>query len=276
MRALLICLVLSVAGPAAAQPALELPAASAKAKVEQRVGITDFSVDYSSPGVKKRKIWGELVPFDKPWRAGANAPTKLTASRDFSFGGTAVKAGSYSVFAIPSKTTWVVLLNSDVNATQDSRDAAKDVAKVTVKPIVVGQPRERLTYLFSDTTDTSTQLDLEWERMRIRVPITVDTKKFVTAGIDRAVADAWRPHFAAANYHHELGETDKAMALVDKSIAIQPTWRNEWLKAQLLQKKGNKAEAKAASERAMNLGKGDEIFEKFVKPDVVKTVAGWK
>src|SRR5215468_6614573 len=75
---------------AAAQGMTELPAPSPKARVEQRVGITDVSIDYSSPGVKGRKIWGEVVPYDKVWRAGANAPTKLTVSRDFAFGGTAV------------------------------------------------------------------------------------------------------------------------------------------------------------------------------------------
>src|SRR5258707_1135501 len=106
-----------------AQGAIELPAPSPKARVEQRVGITDLSIDYSSPGVKGRKIWGEVVPYDKVWRAGANAPTKLTVSRNFSFGGAAVPAGSYAVFVTPGKKTWEVALNTDLNATQDSHDA---------------------------------------------------------------------------------------------------------------------------------------------------------
>jgi hypothetical protein len=260
---------------AAAQP-LELPVASPKARVEQRVGITDFAVDYSSPGVKGRKIWGELVPYDKPWRAGANAPTKLTASRDFSFGGVQVKAGSYSVFAIPGKAQWTVLLNSDLGASQDTRDVGKDVAKVTVKPVALPAVRERLTFLFADTSDDKVNLDLEWERVRIRVPITVDTKAMATANIDKAIAEAWRPHFSGASYLNERGETDKALALVDKSIAIQSTWRNEWLRAQLMQKKGNKAEAHAAAKRAETLGAGDPIFERFFKENLKKTVAGWK
>src|SRR5512144_933686 len=100
---------------ASAQSAPELPSLSPKARVEQRVGITDVSIDYSSPGVKGRKIWGEVVPYDKVWRAGANAPTKLTVSRDFAFGGTQVKAGSYSVFVTPGKKTWTVALNTDLN-----------------------------------------------------------------------------------------------------------------------------------------------------------------
>src|SRR5580765_2018549 len=110
-----------------AQAVIETPAPSPKARVEQRVGVTDVSIDYSSPGVKGRKIWGEVVPYDKVWRAGANAPTKLTVSRDFTFGGTAVKAGSYSVFVTPGKKTWTVALNTDLTATQDSHDDKNDV-----------------------------------------------------------------------------------------------------------------------------------------------------
>src|ERR1041384_8454316 len=138
---------------AAAQAVIETPAPSPKARVEQRVGVTDVSIDYSSPGVKGRKIWGDVVPYDKIWRAGANAPTKLTVSRDFTFGGTAVKAGSYSLFVTPGKKTWTVALNTDLAATQDSHDDKNDVAKISVTPAALPALRERLAYVFSDTQD---------------------------------------------------------------------------------------------------------------------------
>src|SRR5690348_3894495 len=143
---------------AAAQTAIETPSPSPKARVEQRVGITDLSIDYSSPGVKGRKIWGEVVPYDKVWRAGANAPTKLTVSRDFAFGGTQVKAGAYSLFITPGKATWTVMLNTDLNASQDEHDAKKDVATISVKPGALAAPRERLRYAFDDTQDGGTTL----------------------------------------------------------------------------------------------------------------------
>lgn len=261
---------------AGAQPAIELPAPSPKARVEQRVGVTDVSIDYSSPGVKGRKIWGQVVPYDKVWRAGANAPTKLTVSRDFGFGGTAVKAGSYSLFITPGKTTWAVVLNTDLTATQDTHDAGKDVARVTVTPAALPAVRERLIYLFSDTQDDRVHLDLEWERVRIRVPLTIDTKAVVTASIEKAIAAAWQPHATAANFYFEAGDTARALTLIDKSIAIEPTWRNEWLRAQIQGKKGNKAEATASANRALALGKGDQNFETNVSPNIVKALAGWK
>src|SRR6185503_10745611 len=158
----------SFASIASAQSALELPQPSLKARIEQRVGITDVSLDYSSPGVKGRKVWGDVVPYDKVWRAGANQPTKLTVSRDFSFAGTAVKAGSYSLFMTPGKASWTVMLNTDLNATQDAHDAKNDVATVTIKPAALPALRERLRYTLDDTQDDRTMLVLEWERVRIQ------------------------------------------------------------------------------------------------------------
>ena len=265
----------AAAAQTAAQAAIETPAPSPKARVEQRVGITDVSIDYSSPGVKGRKIWGEVVPYDKVWRAGANAPTKLTVSRDFAFGGTQVKAGSYSVFVTPGKKTWTVALNTDLNATQDSHDDKNDVARVVVTPAALPALRERLIYVFSDTQDDRTDVDLEWERVRIRVAIAIDTKGAVAAGIEKALAAAWQPHAQAANYYFNGGDLAKALALIDKSIAIESNWRNEWLRAQIQGKKGNKAEAAASANRALALGKGNANFEQNVQPDIVKALAGW-
>ena len=260
----------------AAAQAIEIPQASPHARVEQRVGLTDFVVDYSSPGVKGRKIWGDVVPYDKVWRAGANAATKLTASRDFTIGGTLLKAGTYSLFITPTKAKWTVLVNSDPNVGAPDHDDKKDVARVAVTPAALPAPRERLAYQFSDTQDDRTTLDLEWERVRIRVPITVDTKAQVTAAIDKATGEAYRPHSSAASYYLAAGELDRALAFADKSIAIQSTWRNEWLRAQILGKKGKKADATAAANRALTLGKTDPVFEDNVKADVNKAIAGWK
>ena len=103
---------LALAAPAGAQQStLELPQPSPAARVEQQVGVTKFSVAYSSPGVKGRQVWGQLVPYDELWRTGANAATTLEASRDFSFGGKQVPAGSYALYTIPTKSTWTVILN---------------------------------------------------------------------------------------------------------------------------------------------------------------------
>jgi hypothetical protein len=187
-----------------------------------------------------------------------------------------VPAGSYSVFMIPGKAAWTVLLNKSLTASQDEHDAKDDVAKLTIKPAALPALRERLRYTFDDTQDDRTTLALEWERVRLAVPIAIDTRSLVTAGIDRAHADVWRTDFSAASYLFDAGQTDRALELVDKSIAIQPTWRAEWLRAQIQHKKGNKAEATASAGRAQELGTGDKTYEANTKPALLKTIAGWK
>lgn len=272
-----VSLLSAIASPTLAQTGPELPQPSPKARVEQRVGLTDISVDYSSPGVKGRKIWGELVPYDRPWRTGANAATKLTVSRNFSFGGKPVPAGSYALYTIPGKTMWTVVLNSSTDAWgNDGYDAKKDVLRVTIKP-EASPVRERLTFLFSNTTESATRLDLEWERLRVAIPIQVDTKSQALANIEKSLDDAWRAHFAAARYLLDNGgDVDKALNYIAQSIAIKATWWNQWVHAQLLAKKKNLADAVAAAEKALQLGAGDRVFEGFFKADVNKNLAAWK
>jgi Protein of unknown function (DUF2911) len=269
-------LVLALASPAGAQQ-LELPAPSPKARVDQRVGLTDFQLEYSSPGVKKRSIWGTLVPYGKLWRTGANRATKLTVSRDFMFGNKKVKAGSYALFTIPNKTSWTVILNKnwDTGGTQ-GYSQKNDVARITVKPTTSAEPRERMLFVFSNTTDDATSLDLEWERMRVRIPIRVDTKTQVASNIEKATGAVWEPHADAADWYLSKGDLDRALSMIDRSIAIQRHWANQWIKAQILDKKGKKAEALAAAQQAQTLGKGNEIYENFFKEDVAKAIQSWR
>lgn len=272
-----ICLVSTASLTAAQQATPELPQPSPKARIEQRVGLTDFSIDYSSPAVKGRKIWGELVPYDKPWRTGANAATKLTASRDFTFGSKPVSAGSYALYTIPGKTSWQVVLSSSLDAWgNDGYDPKNDLVRVNVTPQAI-KGRERLTFLFSDTNDEGTRIDLEWDKLRIAIPITVGTKQQVLAGIDKATEDAWRPHFVSARYLLDNnGDLTKALGYIDQSIAIKPTWSNHWVRAQILAKQKRAQDAVATAEKALQLGAGDKMFESFYKEEVTKTVAGWK
>jgi hypothetical protein len=272
-----MCLFATASVAAAQQAAPELPQPSPKARIEQRVGLTDFSIDYSSPGVKGRKIWGELVAYDKPWRTGANAATKLTVSRDFTFGGKPVPAGSYALYTVPGKTAWQVALNTSTDAWgNDGFDVKKDVVRVSVTPQAI-KGRERLTFLLSDTSDDGVRIELEWEKLRVSIPVTVATKQQVLTGIDKALDDAWRPHFVSARYLLDNnGDLTKALGYIDQSIAIKPTWWNNWVRAQILAKQNRAQEAVATAEKALQLGTGDRMFESFFKEEVTKTVAGWK
>jgi hypothetical protein len=159
------------AAPAGAPKVLK-PAPSPSATASAQVGTAEVSITYSSPGVKKRKIWGELVPYDKPWRTGANASTKLTLTKDMTIGGKMVPAGTYNLLTIPGKKTWTVIINKDatIGGNMDKYSEAMDVARVTVTPKTIPM-RERMTFIFSDVTDDSVNLDLEWEKVRVSIPI---------------------------------------------------------------------------------------------------------
>jgi hypothetical protein len=273
-----LALIVALAGSETlAQQAPDLPQASPRAAVKQRVGVTDFAVDYASPAVKGREIWGGLVPYGELWRTGANAATTLEASRDFVFAGKPVPAGIYALYTIPTKGDWTVILNTNAEASgTQGYEEKNDVARVTVKP-AAAPPRERLAFLFSDTTDDSTRLDLEWAELRLSVPIEVDTAKHATGNIDEVLAEAWRPHFASARWLLENdGDLDQALDYVDTSIAVKATWWNNWVRAQILAKQGKTTDAVAAAEHAQTLGKGDRVFEGFFKDTVAKAIADWK
>lgn len=265
------------APPLAAQTGPDLPKLSPRARVEQQVGVAKFAVDYSSPAVRGRKIWGELVANGEVWRTGADAPTTLEASADFTFGGVAVPAGTYALLSIPGEKEWTVILNSksDLQGTRGYSEA-EDVARVRVRP-EKAPARERLAFSFVDTEDDRTRLDLEWEKLRVSVPIEVDTTALALANIEASLAGAWRPHFESARYLlRSGGDVDQALAYIETSIAVQPTWWNSWVKAEILAKLGRKTEAVAAAKQAQELGAGDAIFRDFFAANVEKAISDWQ
>jgi hypothetical protein len=272
----MIVAVAVVAGFASqARAQLELPQPSPKASVSQRVGLTDISVEYSSPGVKGRKIWGDLVPFDKPWRTGANAATKITFSKDVKLAGKAVPAGSYAIVTHPTAKGWTLALNKDLTIFAGGNyDAKNDLLRVPLTTAEIPH-RERMTFIFSDTTNDNTRLDIEWEKLRLSVVIDADTKAQVTANIEGATSGAWRNHANAARYLAENGgDLNQALKYVDQSIAISSTWFNNWIRADILKRQGNVPEARKSAQVAWDLGQKDKNF--FFKSDVEKALKEWK
>ena len=147
---------------------------SPKAAVIQTVGFTEVRIDYSRPGVKKREIWGKLVPYDAVWRAGANEATKITFSTDVTVEGKMLKKGSYSLFAIPGKNEWTIIFNKVADQWgafeyNESEDALRVKVK-TEKAIW----QEWLSYTINKASDTSAVIRLEWEK--IKVPFKVEVK----------------------------------------------------------------------------------------------------
>lgn len=147
---------------------------SPKAEVMQTVGFTEVKIDYSRPGVKGRIIWGELVPYDKVWRAGANEATKFTFSTDVFINGKQLKAGSYSFFAIPGAEEWTLIFNKVADQWGAFEyNEAEDALRIKVVPID-NDFVEWLTYTITRTSDTTADIKLEWEKLKI--PFTLEVR----------------------------------------------------------------------------------------------------
>lgn len=269
-----IALTLALSTTAFAQQ-LDLPRLSPNAKLTQTAGLTDITVEYSSPGVRGRAVWGTVVPYGELWRAGANAATKVTFSKDVTFAGTAVPAGSYSFFVIPVLDgNWTVILNKDVVATNASYKKELDLLRAELKP--EGIPlRERLAYLVTDFTNETATLALEWEKVRVSIPLKLNTAAQVEANLKALEEGAFGPYNQAARFELEQKKDyDAGLAYAEKSLKIKEDWVNLWTKAQLLAAKGKYKEALPIAQKVQQLGEKAPRF--FYADDVKKALVEWK
>ena len=240
--------------------AQELPQPSPKAKVEQRIGLTDVTVEYSRPSVKDRTIWGELVPFDVIWRTGANANTLVTFSDDVKINGKAIKAGTYSFFTIPVRGDWTVIFNSVIDGWGEGKyDKANDVLTLTTTPIK-GMYQESLRFSFEKLTGTTGSMILAWDVVAIDLKIEVDVDAKAWANIDEAIAkvdadtkaNVYRnaaKHAAASKKRLEEG-----LKWINESIAAKESWYSYWVKADVQHAAGDNAGAKASAAKAIEMG----------------------
>jgi hypothetical protein len=207
--------------------------------------------------VKGRTIWGELVPYDKIWRTGANAVTKITFDGDVTIEGQKLAAGAYGLYTIPGKTEWTVIFNT-VSTGGPDHAAEKDALRVKVKPVPV-EMKELFTISFPSVASDSATLAFTWEKLRVPVSITVDTKsRFLQNAKDavaKAKADDWQTPLTAARYLYDNKYAlDDAAVWIDKSIAVKATFGNLSTKANALAAEGKKKEAVAAAEKALAAG----------------------
>ena len=185
-------------------------------------------------------------------------------------------AGAYGLLTIPGEDTWTVILNEQTEAWgTGGYDEAKDAARVTAPPADV-PGRERMTFIFSDTTPSQTRLDLEWAGLRVSVPIEVDTKAHVQAEIDNATRLAWVPHERSARYLlDERRDLEQALSYAEQSIAIQENWRNLWVKARILGALGQKRAAIKTTQKAKERGDDSGAFQ-FYGPQMDEAIDRWK
>lgn len=168
--------------------AQDLPQPSPKGEVEQVVGLTKVEVEYSRPSIKGRVIFGDLVPYDKLWRTGANLNTTVEFSAPVKFGDVDVKAGKYSLFTVPGKEVWVVHLNSNTELWgEDEFKAEENVATIKVKA-EAADLTETLTIDIANVVNDRAELELRWEKTKVLIPIQADATEQALANIREAMA----------------------------------------------------------------------------------------
>lgn len=254
---------------------LEYPRPSPASSVMQVVGITEVSIEYSSPGVKGRSIWGDLVPYNEVWRTGANAATEISFSTDVKINGQELAAGTYSLFTLPGESEWGVMFNSrtDIGGTDYKEEA--DALKVKVKP-QVGEFRERMTFLIENNTNDAADIVLHWEKLRLVLKMEVNTDELVMKRAEEEVAQSWRPSLQAASYC--LGNNmslEKGLEWASLSTSIKETYWNTRVRAQLEAKLGKKDAAIKSMSQAIELGKSMEN-EPFDFDRMQELLAEWQ
>lgn len=187
-----------------AQSGLTLPEESPYATVSQRVGITDITVTYHSPAVKGRKIWGNVVPYNSLWRAGANENTTISFTNDVTIGGQKVGAGIYGLHMLPGEKEWVIIFSKNHTSWGSFfYKQEEDAARVTVTP-AENNFTEWLTYSFTNKSSNSATLSLQWEKLQVSVQIDVDTKSIVFENIKQELRSTpgfrWEGYYEAANF----------------------------------------------------------------------------
>jgi hypothetical protein len=248
---------------AAAQAQLTTPQPSPTATINQKLGLTDISVTYSRPGAKNRVVFGELVPFGKVWRTGANKATAVTFSTDVNLGGKDVKAGTYSLFTIPNSAEWTVILNSNTELWGAGKyDEAKDVARFTIKPTILNDIVETFTIDFSHLVGSDGHMNLSWENTRVAIAVKTDANGMIEKQIKEILVDgpsAGTYYNAARFYVENDKDMNQALTWINAAINKRPEafWYMHY-KAKIQAKMGKTKEAIATAEKSLTMAKENE------------------
>ena len=236
---------------------INTPAPSPSAKLMQTVGLTEVMIDYSRPNMRGREVYGNLVPFDKLWRTGANAYTKITFDTDVTIGGKEVKAGTYSIFTKPSASTWEVFFYTDIvgGGTPSKWEEGKVVAQLTVPVQKLDMPVETFTITIDDVMSNGANIGIIWANTYVAVPFTVPTDATVMKSIDKALnGPTADDYYAAAVYYSSEGkDINKAKEWMNKAMSMteKPAFWQLRQQSLILAKAGDKKGAIEAAKKSL-------------------------
>ena len=250
------------------------PRPSPDATVSQFVGVTKITVDYSSPRVNGRKIWGELVPYGETWRTGANEVTSITFSDPVNVNGNNLPAGTYGFHTIPGMNEWEIIFSKDTKVDDPMNyDMKKDALRIKVEP-VENPFTERMIFTITDMTGNSASVNLIWEKLRITFNVEVNTQEIVLESARKAI-DWGELNSAAAYCLQNNVNLEEGFKWVQASELINENYWNQRIKAQYLAKMDKKDEAITTLEKAIDYGSKLENAP-FDFDNMKKLLVDWK
>ena len=252
---------------------IKFPAKSPSSMVKQNVGISDITIEYSRPSAWDRVVFGDVVPFDEMWRTGANAATKVTFGADVKIEGKLVPAGSYSLFTIPGKTEWTIILNKVANMSgTNGYDEKEDLMRFKVTPMNKTEKTETFTIDFANMKLDRTTIQLSWENTVVAFDVVADYDAELTKNIEKAMSKDARPFHSAASYYYE-NKKDMKLALewANKAVEMNPTaYWSLMLKANIQYEMNDKKGAIASAEKVLKMEDVDGAYTKMAKDLIAK------
>jgi hypothetical protein len=237
---------------------LKVPAPSPLQTVKQAFALSDITVEYSRPSARGRVVFGDVVPFGKVWRTGANNATKITFGEDVKVEGMDVKAGTYAIYTIPNKDSWEIMLYKDLTLGGNVEEYKKEneLIRFVVKPVTMsGDKVETFSIDFSEMNANNTKIELVWEKTRVPFKVVADIDSKIMKTIDNTIVKDTRPYFQAASYYYDNDKDLKQAAeWADKAIANNP--KGYWiymLKAKIQAKQKDSKGAIATAEQVIKI-----------------------
>ncbi len=268
MQTKLITLLL-IFGAFTLQAQIQTPQPSPSSKVHQSIGLSEVSVDYSRPAMRGRTIFGDLVPYGKLWRTGANMRTKFTTDSDLKINGKDLKKGSYAILSIPNKEAWELIFYTEYQAggAPAELDESKVALRVSAKTYPMEHAAENFTIGFGDLADgVSGNMYITWEKTMVMVKIETPTDEIAVKSIEKVMAGpSANDYFSAASYYRSSGkDLNKALEWVSKAVEMNPDafWmsrQKSLIQADLGDKKGAIASAKISLAAAQKAGNADYV-----------------
>ncbi|MBC7651257.1 MAG: DUF2911 domain-containing protein [Deinococcales bacterium] len=252
-----------------------MPQPSPTQTIKQNFGLGNVELSYSRPGMKGRKIFGDVVPFGQVWRTGANSATILNFSEEVIIGGTTIKAGKYGLLTIPDKNEFTIIITKDLNINQPSLyKQENDVVRVMAPVMKTRNAVETFTMQFANIKNESCELHLMWDKLAVALPITVNIADRIKADVEKNLATDKPNYQTAASFYYEwLKDNNKALELITKGVAQQKDafWLY-LLKARIEKDLGDKVSAKASAEKCIELAtaakNGDYV--RMAEEDILK------